>query len=127
ATVTNDAEIAERVSTAIYPVLSSNYDPARLGPLAIAAAEAIEPRPAWARLTIDLARELGRQLHALGHEVLGAYRGGTETHQLVLDVERLGGGETVMRTLERSGIAVGACRLPGQSPASAALGIRLGT
>lgn len=41
----NDPAIAERISHAAYPVLSSNYDPSRLGPLTIAAAEVREQSP----------------------------------------------------------------------------------
>lgn len=92
AAVTNDAEVAERISDAWYPVLSSNCDPARLGPLAVAVSEAAEQQPAWARLTVELAKEIGQRLSSHGFSVQGLSRGVTESHQVVLDARETGGG-----------------------------------
>lgn len=127
AVVTNDPAIAEQMSHSIYPVLSSNYDAGRLGPLAIALAEAVEQSPSWATETVELARELGARLAAAGFSVLGRERGCTRTHQVVIDVREFGGGMRAMRRLERLGIHVGACRLPAQSPVDSSGGIRIGT
>lgn len=127
AAVTDEPEVAERMGEALAPVLSSNYDPARLGPLAIATAEAVEQRPAWAKRTIELAVALGERLHAHGLTLLGADRGITATHQVVVDAAPWGGGARAMRALEAGGVFVGACRLPHQSAGEEAGGIRLGT
>jgi glycine hydroxymethyltransferase len=126
AAATNDADIAEKISHAAYPVLSSNYDPSRLGPLAIAAAEAREQGPAWAFQTVALAQAVAAGLSALGLPVLGARRGFTQTHQVVVDVSRLGGGVQAVRRLERVGGYAGACRLPEQSSTDGPMGLRLG-
>lgn len=125
--VTNHAEVAERVAHALYPVLSSNYDPARLGPLAIATAEAIEQQPAWATRTIELAVAVAERCAARGLAVQGAARGFTETHQVVVDVTEFGGGTAAMRALETAGIYVGACRIAGHSSDAPPAGIRIGT
>lgn len=127
AAVTNDVSLAERLAHAAYPVLSSNYDAARLGPLAIAAAEAVEQRPAWAELTIIAAQELAARLSGLGQIVPGRRRGFTQTHQVVVDVSDHGGGAEVMARLERVGIHAGTCRLPWQQVRSGPQGLRLGT
>jgi glycine hydroxymethyltransferase len=126
AAVSNDAAIAERISHSAYPVLSSNYDPSRLGPLAIAAAEAREQSPPWAFQTVALAQAVAAGLHALGLPVLGAHRGYTQTHQVVVDVTGHGGGVRAVRQLERVGIYAGACRLPEQSSTDGPMGLRLG-
>ncbi|MBG0851392.1 DegT/DnrJ/EryC1/StrS family aminotransferase [Streptomyces spinoverrucosus] len=127
AAVTNDPELAQAISHAAYPVMSSNYDPARLGPLAVAAAEAVEQQPSWAGPTITTAQRLGHHLAAHGYAVLGAHRGYTRTHQVVLDATALGGGTPAVGRLAAHGIYAGTCRLPWQTPDGPAQGIRLGT
>ncbi|WP_394617184.1 DegT/DnrJ/EryC1/StrS family aminotransferase [Lentzea sp. JNUCC 0626] len=127
AAVTNDPELAERLSHAAYPVLLSNYDPARLGPLAIAASEAVEQSPAWAVPTTEYAAELAARLDFAGLAVAGRGRHYSRTHQVVLDVGSFGGGPDVVRRLEGDGIHAGACRLPWQHPAAPPQGVRLGS
>lgn len=126
AAVTNSAEYAERLADAAYPTMVSNYDPARLGPLAVAAREAIEQSPPWAAATIEYAAELAAHLNALGLIVVGRRLGYTRSHQVVVDAQPLGGGPAAVRRLERHGIYTGACRLPWQTPGSPPQGIRLG-
>lgn len=127
AAVTNNAEVAERVAHALYPMLSSNYDPARLGPLAIAAAEAVDQQPAWALRTIELAVAVAERFAARGFAVQGAEHGFTRTHQVVVDVSEFGGGIAAMRTLEAAGVYVGACRLAADASDVPPAGIRIGT
>ncbi|SJN09957.1 Serine hydroxymethyltransferase [Leucobacter sp. 7(1)] len=125
--VSNHAEIAERVTDALYPVLSSNYDPARLGPLAVATAEAVEQQPAWAQRTVELAVAIAERFAARGLRVQGADRGYTMSHQVVVDVSEFGGGVSAMRALEAAGVFVGACRLAADDSAAPPAGMRLGT
>jgi glycine hydroxymethyltransferase len=126
AAVTNSADDAERLAVAAYPTMLSNYDPARLGPLAVAAREAVEQTPAWAAPTIDYAAELAAHLNALGLVVVGRRLGYTRTHQVVIDAQPLGGALAAVRRLERDGIYTGACRLPWQTPGSPPEGVRFG-
>ncbi|BAH50593.1 DegT/DnrJ/EryC1/StrS family aminotransferase [Rhodococcus opacus] len=126
AAVTHSAEYAERLAEAAYPTMLSNYDPARLGPLAIAAREAIEQAPAWAAATIEYAGELAANLNAHGLIVVGRRLGYTRSHQIVIDAQRLGGAPVAVRRLEAAGIYTGACRLPWQTPGSSPEGVRLG-
>jgi glycine hydroxymethyltransferase len=127
AAVTGDADLAEAISHAAHPILTSNYDAARLGPLAIAAAEAAAQQPPWAGPAVAAARHLAACLAGHGHAVLGAGRGHTRTHQVVVDATALGGGGRAVARLAAHGIHTGTCRLPWQEPGSPALGIRLGT
>ncbi|WP_211305241.1 glycine hydroxymethyltransferase, partial [Crossiella equi] len=91
-------------------------------PLAIAAAEAVEQSPAWAKPTAAFAAELAARLAATGLPVLGADRGHTRTHQVVVDVTAFGGGPAVVRRLEGDGLYAGPCRLPWQDPGGPAAG-----
>lgn len=127
AAVTNNPEYAEQMALAAYPALLSNYDPSRLGPLAVAAAEAVEQQPAWAAPTIDTAVEFATQLRARGLDVVGEDRGYTRSHQLVIDAGRLGGAWAAIRRLEAVGIFAGHCRLPWQTPESPPAALRFGT
>jgi len=140
AAVTDDAGLAQRIAEVAYPRLMSNYDPARLGPLAVAAAEAREQQPAWARATVQLAQRLAHELDRRDANVFGLLPGArpdgrsgspagsraTRTHQVVLDVSEVGGGAAVARHLEARGLFTGACRLPSQRPGDTAAGLRLG-
>lgn len=126
AAVSRDPDHAEQLALAAYPTMLSNYDPARLGPLAVAAAEAFDQKPAWAAATVEYAAELAGHLNSLGLVVIGRGRGYTRSHQLVIDASRIGGGPAAVRRLERSRIYTGACRLPWQSSDTAPEGIRLG-
>lgn len=125
AAVTRSAEHARLLSSAAYPTLTSNYDASRLGPLAVAAAEAAAQRPAWAGATIDCAVEFAALLHSRGHAMVGAGRGFTQSHQAVIDVSALGDTKMLALKLEAAGIFAGACPVPGQSD-SAPRGIRFG-
>jgi len=126
AAVTRSPDLARRVSDAAYPTLTSNYDAARLGPLAVAAAEAVEQSPAWAAPSVELAASLARGLADRGVAVLGGDRGYTCSHQVVVDTGRSGGGAIACATLEAHRVLASACPLPTQAPGMAAAGVRLG-
>ncbi|WP_202552363.1 hypothetical protein [Streptomyces sp. SID8352] len=127
AAVSLAAEHAARLAAAAYPTLLSNYDPSRLGPLAVAAGEAVEQSPAWAVPTVECAVELAARLHALGLPVIGQHRGFTQTHQVVIDAHGLGGARAAVRRLASSGVHAGTCRVPWQRPGTPPEGIRFGT
>jgi glycine hydroxymethyltransferase len=127
AAVTMSEELARAVSHAAYPVLTSNYDAGRLAPLALAAAEAAEQEPPWADTSVSLAQALARALADRGRAVLGAERGFTWSHQVVLDTAHLHGGPAACAELERHGVLASACLLPVQPGDATPNGVRLGT
>src|SRR5690242_15082306 len=67
---TADAAIAERVSRAIYPGLSSNYDAGRLRSLGVAASNLLRSGEVYADACIDAARALAAALVARDCDVL---------------------------------------------------------
>jgi glycine hydroxymethyltransferase len=125
--LTDDAGLAERVATTVYPGMTANYDAGRLGALAVTLAEALEFGEAYARACVDNARELGGCLHEEGFEVAGAEMGYTASHHVALDAALFGGGEEASRRLGRAGIHASGIGLPWQGPEEPYRGIRLGT
>ena len=119
--VTNDAELAERVSDAVYPALVANYDASRLVPLAAAALERERSGGASADQSIANAQALAAALAAAGFDVLGAGRGFTESHHVALDVA--GGGTAAAIRLAEGNILTSEIGIP-VDPAG---GVRIGT
>ena len=119
--VTNDAELAERVSDAVYPALVANYDASRFVPLAAAALERERSGGAYADQSIANAQALAGALAAAGFDVLGAGRGFTESHHVALDVA--GGGTAAAIRLAEGNILTSEIGIP-VDPAG---GVRIGT
>ncbi|ACY98889.1 MULTISPECIES: serine hydroxymethyltransferase [Thermomonospora] len=124
---TDDEELAEKVSTAVFPALTANYDAGRLAPLAVTAAEIGEDGGAYADRCIAAARALAAALSEEGFTVAGADRGFTDSHHVAVDVAELGGGRAVMARLAEAGIYLSAIGLPWQRPGEADRGLRIGT
>ncbi len=124
---TNDPTLAEKVSDAVYPTLSANYDAARLAPLAIAAAENLEHGGGLADRYTANAHALATALDEAGLCVAGKHRGFTSSHHVAVDVGDLGDGAAVMRRLSEAGIYLSAIDLPDQQPHEPTRGLRLGT
>ncbi|WP_018655183.1 serine hydroxymethyltransferase [Actinomadura flavalba] len=124
---TDDAELAEAVSAAVFPGLTANYDIARLAPLAVTAAEILADDGAYADACVAAAQTLAAALHAEGVTVAGADRGFTASHHVALDVADLGGGRAAMDRLAEAGVYLSAIGLPWQEPGEPDRGLRLGT
>jgi glycine hydroxymethyltransferase len=122
---TNDAEVAERISAAVYPGLTANYDAGRFRALGIAAAELLEHGAEYAVRCIDCARALGRALHEEGLLVAGAERGFTESHHVAVALPDATSGEWAVGRLARAGVYLSATQIGGGDGPVAAL--RLGT
>jgi glycine hydroxymethyltransferase len=124
---TNDAALAERVSTVVFPGLTANYDAGRLAPLAVTAAEILDDGGAYADRCVANARTLAAALHDEGFTVAGADRGFTASHHVAVDAERFGGGRVAMSRLAAAGIYLSAIGLPWQRDDQPDLGLRIGT
>ncbi|MQY02883.1 beta-eliminating lyase-related protein [Actinomadura macrotermitis] len=124
---TDDAALAERLSTAVFPGLTANYDASRLAPLAITAAEVMADGGGYADRCVAAARTLAAALAAEGFTLAGAGRGFTESHHLAVDAAALGGGRAAMDRLAAAGIYLSAIGLPWQAPGEPDRGLRIGT
>lgn len=127
AVLTDDPEIAERVSDTVYPALTANYDSGRLAALAVTLAESLEFGKGYAEACMANAKELGRCLHEEGFDVAASGMGYTASHHVAFDAKRFGGGSAASMQLGRAGIHASGIGLPWQGPDEAYRGLRLGT
>lgn len=127
AVCTNDPEIAQALSEAVYPVLTANYDVHRLAPLAVTASEHLRDGASYARACVANAQALGRVLAAAGIQVLAEGIGFTQSHQLAVDVRNHGGGKAVAARLEAVGIYCSPAVMPLGIDEAAENGLRFGT
>ena len=126
AIVSDDAELMERITRAVYPGLTANYDIARLLPLGAAALQHRQSAGAYADACIDVASALADALAAEGIDVVTCERGRTSSHHVAVDVRAFGGGPEAARTLAAANVLLSEIGLPGadRDPQGA---IRVGT
>jgi glycine hydroxymethyltransferase len=126
AIVSNDAALMERITGAVYPGLTANYDIARLLPLGAAALEHRRSHGRYADACIAAASALAAALAAEGLDVVTCERGHTSSHHIAVDVRAFGGGADAARTLAGANVLLSEIGLPGsdQDPQGA---IRIGT
>lgn len=125
----NDPRLTEPVSTAIFPVLTGSHQMNRVAALAVATAEMLEFGAGYMGQTVANAKAFAQALDDQGFAVLGGDRGYTGTHQVMVDVRRLGGGLAAARALEKANIMVNKMLLPSDpdSPDAEPGGVRIGT
>jgi glycine hydroxymethyltransferase len=121
--LTNDQEIARRVSASVYPGFLQTRDQNKYAAAAIGLAELLEHRDAYAAAMVSNARELGGALESLGLSLVGAHRGYSDTHMLVLDVGAQASG--LAAACCRAGVLLGPTNIVGDTPGLARSGVRL--
>ena len=121
--LTNDVSIAERVARGLYPLLMSNHHLNRLPALAGTFIEWMECGEAQADAIVANAKALGQALAERGVPILGADLGFTESHTLILIVDKYGDGGALATHLEACHIIAGAA---GLSPDVGKSGLRMG-
>ena len=121
--LTNDKSIAERVARGVYPLLMSNHHLNRLPALAGTFIEWMECGEAQADAIVANAKALGQALAERGVPILGADLGFTESHTLILIVDKYGEGSALANHLEACHIIAGAA---GLSPEVGTSGVRIG-
>jgi glycine hydroxymethyltransferase len=124
--VSNDAGLMERITGAVYPGLTANYDIARLLPLGATALEHRESAGAYADACMAVAHALADALAAEGLSVVTCERGHTSSHHVAVDVRSFGGGPEAARTLAGANVLLSEIGLPGPDQ-DAAGAIRMGT
>ncbi len=125
----NDEQLYKRVSKTIFPWFVSNHHLHRIPATAITAIEMELYGEDYARQIVDNARSLAEALAAQGFNVLGESKGYTQSHQVLVDVKKLGGGAKAASLLEEAGIIVNKNLLPWDPPEAVSdpSGLRLGT
>ncbi len=122
-------EYGKAINRAVFPGLVSNHHLHHLAGLAIALAEMLEFGEAYADQIIKNSKTLAQALYELGFDVLCADKGFTESHQVLVDVSKNGGGTFAATTLERANIIVNKNLLPWDDleKTKDPSGLRLGT
>ncbi|MFT8636602.1 MAG: aminotransferase class I/II-fold pyridoxal phosphate-dependent enzyme [Pseudoclavibacter sp.] len=127
--VWNDPELTSPIADTIFPVIAATHQVNRVAALAAAAAEFLAFGTEYMAKIVSNAQTLAGALHDRGIIVLGADRGYTRTHQVILDVHRFGNGMDVARKLETANIITNKNLIPGDRPEDwdRPSGLRIGT
>lgn len=110
--VVSDGMFVDELKRAVFPGLVSNHHLHAVAALAVACAEMKEFGASYAEQVIRNARALGQALYERGFNVLAERKGFTESHQLVVDVTKIGNGRNVEEQLEKANILVNRNLLP---------------
>lgn len=125
---TSDEQMWRRIQSKVFPGLVSNHHLHKLPALAITLLEMREFGRAYAAQTVKNAQCLAQALHERGFDVLWERQGFTQSHQIVADVTKLGGGARVAEALEQANVIVNKNLLPYDDVKKSAnpSGVRLG-
>lgn len=121
--VTNRSDLARRLDAIAYPGLTANFDVAVTTALAITLLDWLDVGGDYARAMVDNAVALASELRDLDIPIYTTASGHTQSHQLVVDATRWGGGVEAAIELRRSNLLTSAIGLPGDETA----GLRFGT
>ena len=124
-----DKKVWRKIQNAIFPGIISNHHIFRLPSLAITALEMNKFGKDYARQIIKNAKTLAKSLFKLGFDILAKDCGFTQSHQVILDVKKFGGGKIVAEKLERANVIVNKMALPYDTDKDATQnpsGIRIG-
>ncbi|MDE0186688.1 MAG: glycine hydroxymethyltransferase [Candidatus Poribacteria bacterium] len=112
--LTNDRAIAERMGSALTPLLIANHHLGRLPALAATFLEWLTFGKAQASAIINNAKALGQALHERGLRLVGSELGYTESHTLLPIVDEFGEGGALAKRLEACNIIVGSAEVPAK-------------
>lgn len=127
--VWNDPELTSPIADTIFPTIAATHQVNRVAALAAAAAEFLAFGEEYMAQIVHNAQSLAGALHERGISVLGADRGFTRTHQVILDVHAFGNGLEVARKLESANIITNKNLIPSDKPEDwdRPSGLRIGT
>lgn len=111
----------------VFPGVTSNHHLHSVAALAVTLAETKEFGEAYADQTVRNAKAIGQALHERGMDVLCEHLGFTESHTIVIDVERYHGGAKVAKALEEANIILNKNLLPWDSDPVKPHGVRIGS
>lgn len=125
----NDPALTKPLTDAVFPVLVATHQVNRVAALAVAAAEMLEFGKVYMAQIVKNAQALGKALDERGIPVLMAHRGYTQTHQVIADVSKFGGGLEVAHQLAEANIITNKNLIPGDRPEDwdRPSGLRMGT
>ncbi|MFW6141630.1 MAG: serine hydroxymethyltransferase [Candidatus Saliniplasma sp.] len=124
-----DDEMKQKLFYGVFPGVLSNHHLHTMAALAVSLAEHQEFGKEYAKQIIKNAKALGQGLHERGIDVMCSHKGFTESHTLAIDVQKEGGGETLVEAMEEANMIANKNLMPWDDVNSAKepSGIRLGT
>lgn len=124
----SDEQLYKSVSKTIFPYFLSNHHLHRIPATLVTQLEMMEFGEEYASMIVSNAKALAEALAEEGFKVLGEALGYTQSHQVVIDVSREGGGAKCAETLEKANIITNKNLLPYDPPDAVQnpSGIRLG-
>jgi glycine hydroxymethyltransferase len=125
----NDPGLTKPLTDAIFPALAATHQVNRVAALAVSAAEMIEYGKFYMAQIVKNSKALGKALNERGIPVLGAHKGYSQTHQVILRVKQYGGGLDVAHRLADANIITNKNLVPEDKPEDwdRPSGLRLGT
>lgn len=116
------------ISEAVFPGVLANHHVNTLASLGVTLAEELQFGKSYAKQVIRNAKKLAESLNSLGMKVLGEKNGFTQSHTILMDVKKQGGGQSVSKKLEKANIFVNPYVLPYDNSLNAneVGGLRLG-
>ena len=122
--LTNDDELARKIRSVTFPVLIQTRDLNKYAAQTVSMAEMVAFGRDYSRQMIANARALAGALEGLGFTIIGADRGYTRTHQVVIDLIREG-AEPFEIACQAAGILVHKARIFGDDARGFRTGSRL--
>lgn len=122
-------ELKDRIDEAVFPGIISNHHLHHVAALGIALAEMLEFSVNYADQIVKNAKALAQNLYELGFDVLCEDQGFTESHQVAMDVKKLGSAAKMAKDMEANNIILNKNLLPwdNRKRTDDPSGIRLGT
>jgi glycine hydroxymethyltransferase len=101
-----DEDLQKIIRRKVFPGVSSNHHLHRIPALYLTLLEMEKFGKAYAKQIVKNAKTLAEELYNFGLYVLGKEIGFTQTHQVLVDVQNVGGGDFVAKKLEKANIIV---------------------
>ncbi|MGC9517727.1 MAG: serine hydroxymethyltransferase [Methanomicrobiales archaeon] len=122
-------ELKDKIDEAVFPGVVSNHHLHHMAALGIATAEMLEFGKDYSSQIIKNSKALAQNLHEIGFNVLCEDLGFTESHQIALDVSKIGKASIMAKDLERNNIILNKNLLPWDdvNRSDDPSGIRIGT
>lgn len=122
-------ELKDTIDEAVFPGVVSNHHLHHVAALGITLAEMLEFGRDYADQIVKNAKALAQSLYELGFEVLCEDQGFTESHQVAMDVKKIGSAAKIAKDMEANNIILNKNLLPwdDRKRTDDPSGIRLGT
>jgi len=122
-------ELKDKIDEAVFPGVVSNHHLHHMAALGIATAEMLEFGRDYSQQIIKNSKALAQNLYELGFDVLCEDLGFTESHQIAMDVSKLGKASVMAKDLEVNNIILNKNLLPWDdvNRSDNPSGIRIGT